>query len=106
MEENRMMQDLHSLLQKVQQRLREGRYQNKSDVREAIVVPLLEAVGWETTDPGVVQREYSIGQTRVSYALFAEPSTPALLIEAKAVNSSREDSQQPFQDLFQPGFPG
>ncbi len=97
--------ELRQLVPKVQQRLREGRYQNESDVREAIVVPILQALGWDTNDPGMVRREFTIQQARVDYALFVEGTEPSLLIEVKAVGSTREGDQQLFQYLYHQGTP-
>lgn len=97
--------ELRDLVQKVQQRLREGRYQNESDVREAIVVPVLQALGWDTSDPGMVRREYQIQQARVDYALFIDAREANLLIEVKAVGAAREGDQQLFQYLYYQGTP-
>ena len=42
---------------------------NEAAVREAAVLPLLAAIGWDIFDPDLVAREFPLGTGRVDYAL-------------------------------------
>ncbi|MCY3991258.1 MAG: type I restriction enzyme HsdR N-terminal domain-containing protein [Caldilineaceae bacterium] len=56
---------------------------NETRTRMALVDPLLQALGWDTTDPFLVIPEYVIGDGQVDYALLSKKGGPTAVIEAK-----------------------
>jgi hypothetical protein len=98
-------EDLRKLLDTINQNLAQGRYPNETAVREAIVLPVLQRLGWDVLDPSVVRREYPVGGRKVDYGLFVHPSTPDLLIEVKAVGSISGGDKQLFEYAFHDGVP-
>ena len=58
---------------------------NETATRYALIDPLLTTLGWDLSDPGQVRTEYSTGEGRADYAMFARRDTdiPGLVIEAK-----------------------
>jgi hypothetical protein len=83
------LEELRNLVQKVKKYVAEGVSLQEADTKAALVVPLLAWLGWDTTDPFEVKREWKKkGQTEpVDYAL-CEGDNPLLLIEAKALGDS------------------
>ena len=59
---------LARLIEAIKRNLSEGRYRNKSAVREALVLPIFQRLGWDTIDPYQVRREHPIGSRKVDYA--------------------------------------
>jgi predicted type IV restriction endonuclease len=49
--------ELKHLIESVKRNLAQGRYQNESTIREAVVLPILDRLGWDIIDPAVVRRE-------------------------------------------------
>jgi predicted type IV restriction endonuclease len=57
------------LIEQIKGRLTTAQYQSEAAIREAIVLPILQALGWDILDPTSVLREYPLGSRRVDYAL-------------------------------------
>ena len=57
--------------------------QNETRTRMALIDPLLQALGWDVADPGVVTPEYDVSGQRVDYALLGTGGQPAATVEAK-----------------------
>ena len=57
--------------------------ENETRTRLALIDPLLQALGWDTSDPTMVAPEYSAGNGRADYALLGEAKNPVAFIEAK-----------------------
>ena len=68
-------EDLLSLIVSVPRNLNQGRYQNEQAFREAVVLPILQRLGWDMIDPPTVRREYPIQSRRVDYCLFRQHLT-------------------------------
>ena len=49
----------------------------------ALIDPLLQVLGWDTTDPFLVIPEYDAGGGQVDYALLGKKGGPTAVIEAK-----------------------
>ena len=96
---------LRELLDTIRQKLAQGRYPNETAVREAIVLPVLQLLGWDILDPFAVRREYPVGGRKVDYGLFVHPSAPDLLIEVKAVGLIVGGDKQLFEYAFHEGVP-
>ena len=67
---------------------------NEIRTRTALVDPLLNALGWDTTDPAMVVPEYAAGGGIADYALLKvmpDENTPVIaFIEAKRLNEPLE----------------
>jgi hypothetical protein len=98
-------QSLQELLETISQKLAQGRYPNETAVREAIVLPVLQQLGWDVLDPSTVRREYQVGGRKVDYGLFVHSSAPDLLIEVKAVGLIVGGDKQLFEYAFHEGVP-
>jgi len=96
---------LRELIDTISRKIVEGRYPNETAVREAIVLPVLQLLGWDTLDPSTVRREYQVGVRKVDYGLFVHPSAPDLLIEVKAVGLIVGGDKQLFEYAFHDGVP-
>ena len=56
---------------------------NETRSRMALIDPLLQVLGWDTTDPFLVIPEYDAGGGQVDYALLGKKGGPTAVIEAK-----------------------
>lgn len=63
-------------------RLRSGQLDNEAQVKQAVILPILRALGWDDSDPETFKPEYSAGSGRVDYALPCH-GRPQVFIEAK-----------------------
>jgi len=97
--------ELKHLIESVKRNLAQGRYQNESTIREAVVLPILDRLGWDIIDPAVVRREHPIGSRKVDYCLFVHQSTPDVLVEVKVVGSIAGGDRQLFEYAFHEGVP-
>lgn len=96
---------LLNLLQSIKNNLKEGRYRNEATIREALVLPILQQLGWDTNDPSTVRREYPILSRRADYCLFGHAETSDILIEVKAVGSIEGGDEQLFRYAYTAGVP-
>ena len=64
--------------------------QNETRTRAALIDPLLQALGWDTTDPTLVTPEYRTGGW-ADYALIGPGNRPVAIIEAKRLGSVVEN---------------
>ena len=62
--------------------------ENETRTRMALIDPLLQALGWDVSDPAVVTPEYSVGASRADYALLTPNGNPSALVEAKKLDES------------------
>ena len=62
--------------------LRSGRLQREEDVKLAVILPILQALGWNPADPGSLRPEYPVASGRVDYALLCH-GRPQVFVEAK-----------------------
>lgn len=66
----------YSLVEAIKRNLAEGRYQNESAIREAVVLPVLQKLGWDTIEPYTVRREHNIrGRKSGLYAFCSSENT-------------------------------
>lgn len=95
---------LGDVLERVRSNLVSRRYSNETAVREAIVLPVLQQLGWDIFDTAAVHREYPVRTRRVDYALFSGDKHPALLVEVKAVGGAdAQGDTQLFEYAFHEG---
>ena len=62
--------------------------ENETRTRMALIDPLLQALGWDVSDPIMVTPEYSVGASRADYALLTSTGNPSALVEAKKLDES------------------
>jgi predicted type IV restriction endonuclease len=96
---------LEKLVEQIKERLAAAQYQSESAIREAVVLPILQALEWDTLDPTTVYREYPLGTTKVDYALAAPPTKQQIFIEVKALGSSLGGDKQLFGYAYHEGIP-
>ena len=65
--------------------------QNEIRTRAALIDPLLQALGWDTTDPALVTPEYRVDIGWADYALLGVGNKPAAVVEAKRLGSIVEN---------------
>ena len=57
--------------------------ENEIRTRMALIDPLLQVLGWDTSDPSLVSPEYNASGGKADYALLNQGGRPAAAIEAK-----------------------
>lgn len=85
--------DTEQALKKAVGRLQSGRLDNEAQVKQAVILPVLRALGWDDTDPEAFRPEYRAGKGLVDYALL-DRGKPLVFIEAKQpgnLNASAEN---------------
>ena len=95
-----LLDDLVTAIQTVQQRIREHGNtlsQNEYRTRLALIDPILNALGWDVSDPKLVTPEYQVGSGRADYALLGEDGKPQAFIEAKRLGEMAEASKHETQ---------
>lgn len=96
---------VESLLQRIKARLSQAAFPNEAAVSHAVVIPILQALGWDPTEPDEVMPEYSSGRGRVDFALCLSARRPAVFVEVKGVGRSLEGDRQLFEYAFHEGVP-
>jgi hypothetical protein len=54
----------------------------------ALIDPLLQALGWDPSDPSLVTPEYNVSGKRADYALLGDEGAPVVFLEAKRLSES------------------
>lgn len=96
---------MEDLLRRIKARLAQSAFPNEAAVSLGIVVPVLQCLGWDPTEPEQVMPEYSSGRGRVDFALCLGTRRPAVFIEVKGVGRSLEGDRQLFEYAFHEGVP-
>ena len=89
------LDDLVQVIETIQQRIRDhgdSLRQNETRTRMALIDPLLQALGWDVADPGLVTPEFNVGNGRADYALLGTAGKPTALVEAKHLEEQLESS--------------
>ena len=92
-----MLDDLLHVIETLQQRIRDygsTLRENETRTRMALIDPLLQALGWDVSDPSVVTPEYNVGNGRADYALHGSESIPAAIVEAKRLGHALNDEER------------
>ena len=88
-----MLNDLTRVIETIQNRIREhgqSLQQNETRTRMALIDPLLQALGWDISDPAFVIPEYPVGSYKADYALLKPNGHPAATVEAKKLGEGLE----------------
>jgi len=90
--------DLINVIETIRRRIeahRQSLQQNETRTRTALIDPLLTALGWDVSDPGLVTPEYNVGQGRADYALInGSDIIPAAIVEAKKLNYALKNDER------------
>lgn len=88
-----LLDELVSMIETLQRRIREHGprlRENETRTRMALIDPLLQTLGWDTADPGMVIPEYNVSRQSADYALLGHDGKPAATVEAKKLGESLE----------------
>jgi predicted type IV restriction endonuclease len=97
---------LLAAIQRIRERLTNGTAcPNEQAITQTIVLPVLNALGWDRDDPEVVWPEYSCAPRRVDLALCNPRTQPAVFVEVKQPGSVDEADRQLFEYAFHQGVP-
>ena len=86
-----MLDDLVGVIETLKARIQGHRpdlQANETRTRMALIDPLLQALGWDTTNPALVLPEYDVSGKRADYALLKADGKPAAVVEAKKLGES------------------
>ncbi len=75
------------LLKERMQAHRDVLSENETRTRMALINPLLRALGWDVSDPGIVTPEYNVEGRAADYALLRPKGQAAATIEAKKLGA-------------------
>ena len=62
--------------------------ENETRTRMALIDPLLQVLGWDTSDPSLVAPEYDVSGRKADYALLDAGGSPSATVEAKKLGES------------------
>ena len=85
--------DLEATIHTAVSNLRSNRLENEAQVKQAVILPVLRALGWDDADPAAFKPEYAVEGGLVDYALL-DRSQPRVFVEAKrkgAISADGED---------------
>ena len=88
-----LLDDLVACIESLQERIRShgsSLRANETRTRMALIDPLLQVLGWDVSDPGVVTPEYDVSGARADYALLRPGGKPAATVEAKRLGEALE----------------
>ena len=85
--------DLEQTLKMISQGFNEWRYHNEESVKQGIILPILQALGWDIFDTREVYPQHNLKGGRADYVLYDENNNPSILIEAKALDKSQKGSK-------------
>ena len=91
MPESDLLGPLVDAIETVKQRIREhgsSLRENETRTRVALIDPILQALGWDVSDPSSVTLEYDVSGRRADYALLRSEGKPAATIEAKKLGEN------------------
>ena len=85
------LDDLVARIELLQARIRSHKIAlqgNETRTRMALIDPLMHALGWDVSDPGVVTPEYKVSDGWADYALLRPDGQPAATVEAKKLGET------------------
>ena len=91
MSQDALLGPLVDAIESVKQRIQEhgaSLRENETRTRVALIDPILQALGWDVSDPASVTLEYDVQGRRADYALLRANNRPAATIEAKKLGEN------------------
>ena len=91
-----MLDDLVAVIETLKARIEQHRadlQSNETRTRMALIDPLLTALGWDTSDPGLVTPEYDVSGKRADYALLDDKGGVFVFLEAKRLGEQLSNHQ-------------
>ncbi len=85
-----LLDDLTGVIELLRERIQshgDALRENETRTRMALVDPLLQALGWDVSDPAVVTPEFKVSGGWADYALLRSDGPPAATVEAKKLGS-------------------
>ena len=98
------MHDLERRIDTARERLRSGAFSNEASISTGVVLPVLDALGWDAFDPHEVAPEYKVKARRVDFALITNGS-PSVFVEVKQPGLADGADRQLFEYAFEEGVP-
>lgn len=86
-------------------RLQDSQYASEAGINHGVISPILNALGWDSADPGQVVPEYKVEGGAVDFALLGPNRKPRVFIEAKALGRAAEGDIQLLGYAFKYGVP-
>ena len=87
--------NLQSVIEKLRKMIEAHRgylAEYETRTRQVLIDPLLRKLGWDVSNPNIVQLEYRVKQGRPDYALMSR-GKPLAVVEAKRLGSDLDDGQ-------------
>lgn len=76
--------ELRQSLAQATRNLASNQLSNEAQVKSAVILPILRALGWNDADPSAILPEYKVRTRFVDYALL-DRGTPLIFVEAKRI---------------------
>ena len=103
------LENLVSTIKTLKERINTHRFDlaaSEARTRAALIDPVLTALGWDTSDPGVVMVEQRLRGGKADYALLKPDGNPISIVEAKALGSQlHRVTDQLIRYAFAEGLP-
>ena len=97
--------DLKATLRTAVKNLGSNRLENEAQVKQAVILPVLRALGWDDADPETFRPEFAVEGGYVDYALL-DRSKPRIFVEAKRTGAISADGEgQLFRYAAHQGVP-
>jgi hypothetical protein len=93
------LQQVHQTAQKHEAKLRNS----EAATRAVLIDPILEAMGWDTSNPDMIELEKLYGDTRLDYGLLDPSGKVKVIVEAKSLGVNLNDPRITAK-LFTYGF--
>ena len=90
-----VLDNLQSAIEKLRKTIEAHRgylAENETRTRQVLIDPLLRRLGWDVSNPNIVQLEYKVKQGQPDYALMSK-GKPVAVVEAKRLESDLGDDQ-------------
>ena len=85
---------LAEALNKGAAKLKSGYLSNEAEIKNAVILPVLGALGWDSTNTLHVKHEYNVNKGRVDYALIGPYGNPLVFLEAKNLGKLNERGEE------------
>jgi len=86
-------QSLEETINDIKDGFNEWRYHNEESVKQGIILPILQALGWKTSDTREVYPEHNLKGGRADYVLY-KGINPEVLIEVKSLDRHTKENEE------------